>query len=182
MKTRAGLVGTGHAVALAASLAVGLVAAPASAEDEPLRRGDRLVYPEGSAIPRNLTPVERRFLGDHPLAPPRTDGPPTGPIHCVAEYEPMEGILIAWESFYSILRELALNVTTIGDGEVYVVVDSGSEQSSAYSPIEAKYYKYELVATDDTYTLAAEGIGDMAGDGWMIEHDQDMVNVMNACN
>jgi len=130
--------GTGLAVVVGVVFTARFCEGAAAAGDQPIRRGERLVYPEGAVIPRSLTPTERGYLREHPLAPPsRTDGPPTGPIHCVAEYEPMEGLLIAWESFTSILREIALNVTTIGDGDMYVVVDSGSEQSSAYSSLSS---------------------------------------------
>jgi agmatine deiminase len=131
-------------LAAALSLAIGVpvlsLAHPALA-DEPIWDGDRLVYPEGSAIPADLTPTEQRFLDLHPLAPLRdaTD-PPTGPIHCVAEYEPMDGLIIAWEgnsSWKFILEQMAVQITTIGDADVYVIVDSSSEGNEVVTTLDA---------------------------------------------
>ena len=74
-------------VALASATA--LLAAPAQ---------DRPSDPEGVAIPRSLTEAERSFLRAHPIAGPlAVTPPPSGPVHCVAEDEPMDGILVAWE-------------------------------------------------------------------------------------
>ena len=89
-------------------------------------------------IPRSLTPTEAAYIKQFPLWElSRSTAPPTGPVHCVAEYEPMAGILIAWESFTTILRQMAKEITTTGDADVYVVVDSTSEQTSAYNTLNS---------------------------------------------
>ncbi len=109
-----------------------------AAADEPVWKGDQLVYPEGAEIPRWLTPVEAHYQQAFPPAAARGTATPTGPVHCVAEYEPMAGILIAWEgssSWLSILAQMARHITTTGDADVYVVVDSTSELTSAQNTL-----------------------------------------------
>lgn len=99
----------------------------------------QLQYPEGAPIPRSLTPEEADYLARNPLTSGRSvTPPPTGPVHCVAEYEPMEGILIAWEgsnSWTTILANMGAEITTTGNAELYVAVDSSSEASSAESKL-----------------------------------------------
>ncbi len=116
-----------------------LLAVPALAQDEPVWTSEGLIYPEGAQIPAGLTEVEQAFLDEHPI---RVDHgsrtPPSGTIYCVPEYEPMEGLLIAWEGYTSLLTSLAVGITS-GDPEakVFVVVDSSSEQSSVYSTLSS---------------------------------------------
>lgn len=123
-----------------AGLCVGALlaaAAVATAADEPVRKGDQLIYPEGAEIPRDMTGAEQRFVRENPItALDRGTAPPQGEIHCFAEYEPMEGILMAYEgsgSWLDILDEMAANITTTGDANIYVMVDSVSEGNSAVS-------------------------------------------------
>ncbi len=109
---------------------------------EPVWRDSGLQFPEGSAIPRFETEAER-LLGE--IRPPGDSGralspPPTGPIHCVAEYEPMQGILIAWEgdaTWLAILAQMAARITNQGDANLYVVLDTSGEQSSASSTLSS---------------------------------------------
>jgi agmatine deiminase len=113
-----------------------LLCSTASAQDAPIWVGDQLVYPEGAKIPRGLTEVERQYLERNPPPfPLRSTPPPTGPIHCVAEYEPMDAILIAWEGWTAILNQIGVNVTTTGDADLYVAVDSSSERTTAYNSL-----------------------------------------------
>ncbi|MDP6129331.1 MAG: agmatine deiminase family protein, partial [Planctomycetota bacterium] len=98
------------------------------------------VYPEGVGISRALTPAEIAWIAANPPGPGgrAATSPPSGPVHCVAEYEPMEGILIAWEGTSgqnTVLAKMAKHVTTTGNGKVYCVVDSTSEQNSASNTI-----------------------------------------------
>tara|TARA_X000001036_G_scaffold20057_1_gene16831 strand:+ start:3949 stop:5517 length:1569 start_codon:yes stop_codon:yes gene_type:complete len=93
-------------------------------------------YPEGAAIPRNLTKEEARYVQQNPITAPRgVTSPPAGPVHCVAEYEPMAGILLAWEGYASIVAEMAARITTIGEAEAIVVIDQPGEESQALSQI-----------------------------------------------
>lgn len=86
-------------------------------------------------LPRYLTPAEREFLRDNPLGTAAGSGlSPTGPVHCVAEYEPMEGIIIAWEgptTWTNILAAIAAKITTVGDADLYVSLDAPSEEITA---------------------------------------------------
>ena len=53
----------------------------------------------------------------------------------------MEAILLAWEggsSWENILADMAASITTIGDADVIIAVDSTSEQSGALSKINAR--------------------------------------------
>ena len=116
-------------------LLAALLAGPAAAQ-EPL--------PDDPALPRHLTAEEARLLELHPLTAPAravTPPPPGGPIHCVAEYEPMDAILIAWEGtsgWTSILARMAAQITTVGDADVLVAVDTASEGTSARNAIAAQ--------------------------------------------
>ena len=95
---------------------------------------------EGVAMPRSLTPAEADWLRRNPLRPSAITPPPTGPLHCAAEYEPMDGIMLAWEgpsSWKSILQQMAVAITTVGQARAYVMVDSASEQSSVLASLRA---------------------------------------------
>jgi agmatine deiminase len=112
---------------------------PALAQDEPIWTPEGLIYPEGAQIPAGLTDVEQAYLEEHPLHVDRgSREPPSGSIYCVPEYDPMEGLLIAWESYTSLLTSLTVGITS-GDPEakVFVVVDSSSEQSSVYGTLSS---------------------------------------------
>ncbi|HKQ46669.1 MAG TPA: agmatine deiminase family protein [Phycisphaerae bacterium] len=115
---------------------------PEIVHDEPLWVGDELIYPEGATIPRYMTELEREFLKRFPHVPSSRalTAPPTLPIHCVAEYEPMEGLLFAWEggspfvnSSTDILPTMIKHITTTAAARAYVVVDTSGEQSTATS-------------------------------------------------
>jgi len=101
-----------------------------------------LIFEEGVQTPRNLTKEELRFIRNHPITTPRgVTSPPVGTVHCVAEYEPMEAILLAWEggsSWENILADMAASITTIGDADVIIVVDYSSEQNGALSKISSR--------------------------------------------
>lgn len=113
---------------LAASMAPGSEGLPG----EPILVDGELVYPEGAVIPKNLTETEERWMQANPAfrGLPSTD-PPVGPIQCASEYEPMDGIVLAWESFTSTLAQMAAAITTTGEANVYVACDSSSEANSA---------------------------------------------------
>ena len=93
-------------------------------------------YPEGSPTPRGLTEAERAAIADAPLIPGRSSGAPAGEARAVAEYEPMEGIIVAYEgpsSWRAVLRDMGRHITTTGDADLYVVCDTASEAASAQS-------------------------------------------------
>src|SRR5690348_13562436 len=86
------------------------LASPPPVPPAPLAGPVRPVYPEGSAVPRGLTDAERQWLAAHPVGARRAaTPPPLGPVRCPAEYEPMQGILVAWEgqqSWRAILTQI----------------------------------------------------------------------------
>ena len=97
------------------------------------------IVTDGEPLPRNLTDAEAAYLKDHPLTinSRAVTAPPPGPIHCAAEYEPMEGILIAWEGWTTILSQLGTLITTTGNADLYVACDTASETSSAQNFLSA---------------------------------------------
>jgi agmatine deiminase len=128
-----------------ASLSAALIVSTAVADkswdaanlfDHPLDENGRPTYPEGFAVPRNATPAELA-LGPVRIDPLRgMGGPPTGPIHCVAEYEPMEGVLLAWEGSTAqlqIVQQMTARITNEGASKVYMVVDNSFDQMNAHS-------------------------------------------------
>jgi agmatine/peptidylarginine deiminase len=93
------------------------------------------VYPEGAPTPRGMTPEESAWVKLNPTATPRAvTPPPSGPVRAVAEYEPMDGIIMAYEGpsgHLAILDQMAANITTIGDARVYLYCDTQSEANIA---------------------------------------------------
>lgn len=96
--------------------------------------------PEGTDVPRSLTPAERAWLVEHPITlPEAATPPPLGPVRCPGEYEPMDGLIMSWDGTSGqnlTLRDIAREVTTRG-GNIYLSVDSASEQSSAASTLSS---------------------------------------------
>ncbi|MCC6426072.1 MAG: agmatine deiminase family protein [Phycisphaerales bacterium] len=124
----------GMAAAMALGIAGGTVLLGAGGLDGPQPPVSRL--PEGTIVPRGLSDAEKVFLQQNPnyfsnQMGSKRAAPPTGPVECAAEYEPMDGIFMSWESFTPTLNEMAKLVTTIGNANVYMVVDTASEQTSA---------------------------------------------------
>jgi agmatine deiminase len=100
----------------------------------------RPVYPPDGAVPRNLTPAEAAYLRDHPIVPVTRAGnqPPTGPVRCPGEYEPCDGIIVAWQgltAWTNIHRQMGAHITTTGDADLYVVVDNPTEQATVQSQL-----------------------------------------------
>ena len=102
--------------------------------DEPQLIDGHLVFPEGARIPKLMTATEDRYLGGEGVVATRGGtAPPLGPVRCASEYEPMSGIILAWEGYTTILRQMAAHITTTGQANVYVACDSNSEANSARS-------------------------------------------------
>jgi len=98
-----------------------------------------IAYPEDSPTPKFLTNEESRFIRKNPITAPRgVTSPPVGPIHCVAEYEPMEGVLLAWEGWSAIVAQMAAHITTTGNADAIIVIDQTGEDTTA-SALIASY-------------------------------------------
>ena len=118
----------------------GLATGFAVAQAEPPDLGDALrsEYPDG--LPRYETPEEQQLPYLLPPAPAfGFRAPPGGLVRCPAEYEPQEGLFIAWESYQTtVLKDLAVMITNNDpNATVYVVVDTASEQTSAYNTLNS---------------------------------------------
>jgi agmatine deiminase len=131
------------ALLVAAGAGVGaiLAASPASAQVLVPGNPPQLIYPEGQAISKGLTEVEKEFLARNPitgLLPRGVTAPPSGPVHCASEYEPMEAIILSWRGSsaqQAVLAQMARHISTLGDADVVVAVPSATVQSSAASTI-----------------------------------------------
>jgi agmatine/peptidylarginine deiminase len=130
-----------HVVRGATVLIVGLLAsAPCGAQSvaAPEPTPDR--YPEGLGVPRYLTPAEAAIVRQNPIVAEQSRAAPPGRVRTPAEYDPCEGVMLAWEgtnSWLDILAQMARDVTTIGDARVYIFCDSTGERSSAFSTVAA---------------------------------------------
>lgn len=115
------------------------------------------LYPDGVDVSRGPMPTERSLPGWLQADPPSTP-PPVGPVHCVAEYEPMDGIIMAWEGTSaqnSILTAMAKEVTSAdGDAKAYIVCDTTSERDTVANTLTAAGVNMGrvqfLVTTTDT--------------------------------
>jgi len=122
-------------------------------------------YPEGVGVSKSLTLAEQNWLATQPKSGPlQATAPPSGPVHCVAEYAPQDGILIAWEGTSgqnTILAKMAAAITTTGNAKVWCVVDNQSEGNSASNSIAnrgADMSRVEIVvATTDTIWIRDYG-------------------------
>jgi agmatine/peptidylarginine deiminase len=119
-------------------LVAGLAAA-AAAQPATLGAGDPAAFipADGPTLPRNLTPAEAAFLRSSPLEVPEFVGAPAGPVRCVGEYEPMDGICFSWTGFTSHIANLAKWVTTDGEARAYIYVSGAAAQNSASNSLAA---------------------------------------------
>lgn len=146
-------------------LVAGALVAAAAGADEPVLRDGVLQYAEGAEIPKSMTPIEAAFVAEHPLGGTRAaTAPPIGPIRCASEYEPMAGILLAWEggsSFTNIVRQMAVHITTIGQADVFIACDSSSEANSVNSTLNSygadMNRVHTIVRTTDTIWIRDYG-------------------------
>ena len=91
-------------------------------------------------LPRFLTDAERAYLAENPLAPQRGGGTPAGPLWCPPEYAPTQAILISWNgstSWKNILAAMGGQITTVGDADLYVDVNSSGTIPAATSSLQA---------------------------------------------
>ena len=133
--------------------AAALIAASAA----PLAHAQSLEYPEGTETPRSLTPAEEAFIRLNPIRAEQSRGAaPAGLVRTPSEYEPAEGIIMAWEgstSWLSILTQMTREITTTGDANAFIFVDSASELTSASSLVAAQgadmsRVQFEIKRTD----------------------------------
>ena len=122
-------------------------------------------YPEGQATPRFLTAEEQAIIAQTPIrAPEGVDQPPSGPLYCPAEFEPMESIMLAYDGspgWLAILDQMAAAITTTGDADVYVMADSSAEAATIQSNMAAAGADparvFTIVETTDTIWIRDYG-------------------------
>jgi len=104
--------------------------------------GAQQQYPEGADVPRSLTAAEQAWILQNPI----TAGadvptpPPTGPVRCAAEYEPMDGLCLAYEGTtaqLTVVQQIARYVTTTGQAKAFVYCDTTAEATTATSALAA---------------------------------------------
>jgi len=115
---------------------------------------------EQHPLPAYMTEAERLL----PLPPVQaTLAPPSGAVRTPADYEPAEGLFIAWEGYTSILTQIAVYATTGGaqPAHVWVVVDNTSEQTTAANALSAAganmSFVHFIVRTTDTVWIRDYG-------------------------
>lgn len=121
---------------LVGALFAGSLGAQPAPTREPIREGDRLIYPEGAAIPRSMTPIEAEWVREFGLGGgvPRGSGAPVGPVYCSPEYDPTQAILFSWNgttSWLTIITQMANRITRFGNAEAWIVVASESARNTA---------------------------------------------------
>ncbi len=97
-------------------------------------------YPEGASVPRSLTTEELAIIERDPLVAEQSRVAPPGLVRTPGEYEPCEGIMMAWEgqnSWLTILAQMARDITTIGNAKAIIYVDSINERNSASNTVAA---------------------------------------------
>ena len=138
---RTGWKATG-AMAVAGAACIFTSTALAQDWEEPVRRGDQLIYPRSGAVPRHITPVERDYMRDFPLTISQfTTDQPTGPVYCPPEYAPMDAILFSWRgssTWLNILAQMGAHITTTGDADLYIAVQNQSTQNSAFNALNGQ--------------------------------------------
>lgn len=142
----------------------------ARAADEPILTEEGLVYPEGADISRALTATERIWLETNPLSVLRGATPPPAylaDVRCPGEYEPTQGVLMAWEGSTgqnNILARMATHITTTGAADVYIMCDTASEATTVRNTIAGLTLPaanmdrvYTYVTTTDTIWIRDYG-------------------------
>ena len=117
------------------------VAALIAASVTPFVCAQSLDYPEGAEIPRSMTLAEEAFVESNPIQAVESRGlAPVGLVRTPGEYEPAEGIIMAWEgsnSWKSILSQMTREITTTGMAKAFIFVDTASELTSASNQVAA---------------------------------------------
>ncbi len=119
--------------AVLALLFVFSLAIPGLAQSQPLQAPSAGPAPE-STLPAFLTEAERDL--PLPFTPP--DTPPTGFVVTPAEYEPMDGMLLSWRSYTTILTQMTVAATNDSPPvTVWIVVPDTATRTSATNTLTA---------------------------------------------
>jgi agmatine deiminase len=130
-----------------------LIAASAA----PTAHAQLLEYSEGAEIPRSMTPAEAAYTKLNPIQAAQARGAaPSGLVRTPGEYEPAEGIIMAWEgsaAWKSILAQMTVAITTTGDAKAFIFVDTANERTSASNQVaglgaDMSRVQFEIKSTD----------------------------------
>ncbi len=122
-----------------------------------LAHAQDLAYPEGAEIPRSMTPSEEASVKLNPIQATQARGAaPSGLVRTPGEYEPAEGIIMAWEgssAWKSILAQMTVAITTTGQAKAFIFVDSASERTQASNQVaglgaDMSRVQFEIKRTD----------------------------------
>lgn len=134
------------------TLMLALLAAPAALRaDPPPPPPPSIDYTTLRDLPRGPTPEEAAWEAILPRLADRGPGTaPTGPVLCPGEYEPAEGILLAYHTGYSsgvltIVRQMAVAITTVGHARAYIVFLSTATRDSVLPQLQAAGADMSLV-------------------------------------
>jgi agmatine deiminase len=97
---------------------------------EPPKVVDVIRYDPTAATPRNATPEEKAWRERNPIVMPTNITAPTGPLSAPGEYDVMDGLIMNWQgptTWTAIVQAMTVQVTTVGNGNVYLYVDSIAE-------------------------------------------------------
>lgn len=140
-----------RSAALIAAAVAPLAHAQLIAQDLPIE------YPEGTEIPRSMTPAEQAYTKLNPIQAIQSRGAaPSALVRTPGEYEPAEGIIMAWEgsnSWKSILAQMTVAITTTGEAKAFIFVDTASERTSASNQVaglgaDMSRVQFEITSTD----------------------------------
>ena len=104
-----------------------------------------------------MTPAEEAYTTLHPIQALQSRGSaPSGLVRTPGEYEPAEGIIMAWEgssSWKVILAQMTREITTTGNAKAFIFVDTASELTSASNQVAAQgadmsKVQFEIKRTD----------------------------------
>ncbi len=138
--------------------AAGLIAASVSTLSvSSFAYAQELEFPEGAEIPRSMTEAEAEYTRVNPIQAVQSRGAaPSGLVRTPGEYEPAEGIIMAWEgssAWKNILAQMTREITTTGEAKAFIFVDSASERTSASNSVAAQgadmsRVQFEIKTTD----------------------------------
>ncbi|MFO7864554.1 MAG: agmatine deiminase family protein [Salinivirgaceae bacterium] len=88
----------------------------------------------GQDLPQHMTEQEKKLMPvylERERTPKGITTPPDFPVRAAAEWEEMQGVVISWQSYPSVLTEIVRH--SVNEGRVYIVTDYASSAQSTLS-------------------------------------------------
>ncbi len=108
---------------------------------------------ESQHLPRYETEAEKAANAHQPQMIEVPSSPPTGPIDPIAEYDPMEGLIVSWTgstAWLNNLAQIARYVTVEAGGRMYIAVSSDAVEASAITRLNTYNVNLDNVTFYDT--------------------------------